>query len=352
MKFIHIADVHLGANPDLEYPWGADRKREIWNTFRRVIEETKREKADLLLIAGDLFHRQPLKKELKEVNGLFRSIPDTKVVLIAGNHDFIQKNSNYRTFSWASNVTGLWGRELEMAEFPEINTCVYGLSYWSREIREPLYEGIYSGKPAGFQILLAHGGDEKHIPIRREALGRLEFDYIALGHIHKPQVLIKDRAAYAGALEPIDRNDTGPHGYIQGEYNERGECRIEFRPLAARSYWDLEVSVPENSTWFELEDSIKKQIEARGSQNIYRLTLDGIREEGAALGTEHLKTLGNIVEIRTKFREEWGYDQLAKKYEGTFLSEYIRQFQGRELNETDKKALYYGVKALMETRRE
>ncbi|HIY19450.1 MAG TPA: DNA repair exonuclease, partial [Candidatus Blautia avistercoris] len=161
MKFIHIADVHLGANPDLEYPWGADRKREIWNTFRRVIEETKREKADLLLIAGDLFHRQPLKKELKEVNGLFRSIPDTKVVLIAGNHDFIQKNSNYRTFSWASNVTGLWGRELEMAEFPEINTCVYGLSYWSREIREPLYEGIYSGKPAGFQILLAHGGDEK-----------------------------------------------------------------------------------------------------------------------------------------------------------------------------------------------
>ena len=49
--------------------------------------------ADCLLISGDLFHRQPLMRDLKEVNYLFTTIPNVKVILIAGNHDRIRENS-------------------------------------------------------------------------------------------------------------------------------------------------------------------------------------------------------------------------------------------------------------------
>lgn len=66
-------------------------------------------------------------------------------------------------------------------------------------------------------ILLAHGGDEKHIPFRKNELLKLGYDYIALGHIHLPAELAKDRMYYAGSLEPTDKNDTGKHGYIKGE---------------------------------------------------------------------------------------------------------------------------------------
>lgn len=55
MKFIHIADVHLGAVPDVGYPWSEERKTEIWDSFRNIIRIAKAEQADLLLIAGDLF---------------------------------------------------------------------------------------------------------------------------------------------------------------------------------------------------------------------------------------------------------------------------------------------------------
>ena len=88
MRFFHIADVHLGAEPDKGFPWSQDRSREIWDSFRRVIEQAGRDQADLFLIAGDLFHRQPLARELKEVNAMFSTIPDTRILLIAGNHDY------------------------------------------------------------------------------------------------------------------------------------------------------------------------------------------------------------------------------------------------------------------------
>lgn len=71
IRFIHLADVHLGAVPDRGCPWSHEREEEIWETFRRVIASVRRDPVDLLFIAGDLFHRQPLLKELKEVNYLF-----------------------------------------------------------------------------------------------------------------------------------------------------------------------------------------------------------------------------------------------------------------------------------------
>ena len=90
MKFMHFSDVHLGAVPDEGKHWSARRARSIWETFAEVVAEAGRLQVDFLLISGDLFHKQPLKRELKEVNYLFSQIPDVKVLLMAGNHDHMQ----------------------------------------------------------------------------------------------------------------------------------------------------------------------------------------------------------------------------------------------------------------------
>ena len=134
MRFIHTGDVHLGAEPDSGRPWSRKRGDEIWNTFRTIIEDAREKKADLLLIAGDLFHDQPGREQLREVNYLFETIPRTRVVLMAGNHDFIQPGSAYLSFPWAANVTGLFAQTCECVRFPEIGTAVYGFSYYSRKI--------------------------------------------------------------------------------------------------------------------------------------------------------------------------------------------------------------------------
>ena len=65
MRFIHTGDIHLGATPEKGHPWAEGRGDEIWNTFERLILEIKNNPVDLLMIAGDLFHIQPLLRELK-----------------------------------------------------------------------------------------------------------------------------------------------------------------------------------------------------------------------------------------------------------------------------------------------
>ena len=199
VKFIHIADVHLGAQPEAAV-YSQSRGRELWESFEKILGVCEDERTDLLLIAGDLFHRQPLVRELKEVNYLFSELTATKVVLIAGNHDHLQKDSNYRSFEWNDNVYPLFGKKLEYVDFPELETAVYGLSYYEREICQPLYDDVAAAGIEKNEILLAHGGDDRHIPFDKKKLSRSGFSYIALGHIHKPQALQKDKMIYAGAL--------------------------------------------------------------------------------------------------------------------------------------------------------
>lgn len=68
MNFIQIADVHLGAAPEAGRRNDGQREKEIWDSFYKVIDICEEKQIDLLLIAGDLFHRQPLSRELKEIN--------------------------------------------------------------------------------------------------------------------------------------------------------------------------------------------------------------------------------------------------------------------------------------------
>ena len=68
MRFFHLADIHLGATPDSGFSWAQDRGREIYESFYSVLEKASQESVDFVFISGDLFHRQPLKRELKEIN--------------------------------------------------------------------------------------------------------------------------------------------------------------------------------------------------------------------------------------------------------------------------------------------
>ena len=68
MKFIHIADVHWGMNPDSDRPWSRERAQAIRDSFAEVVRQARLRDADCLFISGDLFHRQPLLRDLKFFN--------------------------------------------------------------------------------------------------------------------------------------------------------------------------------------------------------------------------------------------------------------------------------------------
>lgn len=346
MKFFHIADTHLGAAPDEGFAWSEERKSEIWESFRSVAAKADREGVDLLLIAGDLFHRQPLMRELKEVNYLFSTLKKTKVVFIIGNHDYLKVDSYYLDFPWSENVTCLKGKECESVVFEDLDTEVYGLSYHSREIREAKYDDLQAEKKAGFSILLAHGGDEKHIPIDRNKLLMSNFDYIALGHIHKPEMIAENRMAYAGALEPIDQNDIGPHGYIEGEYKD-GVLTTKFVPWAVREYIPLFLDAKECPTNLALQELVRMRMAAKGMQNIYKIQIDGYRDPDIVYHADACKKLGNIVNITDNSVPDFDFEGLKREHAGDLAGRYIETFYREDMTEIERRALYYGVQALL-----
>lgn len=62
-------------------------------------------------------------------------------------------------------MTFFKSRELTCVKDPRLDVYVYGLSYYDREIKEGLYDKAVPIQEEGIHILLAHGGDEKHIPL-------------------------------------------------------------------------------------------------------------------------------------------------------------------------------------------
>lgn len=347
LSILHASDLHLGVRPDPAMPWCEVRSQEITDSFRRFVRQVSQKKPDLLLLTGDLFHMPPSLTQLREMAALLETIPDTKVVLCAGNHDYISRNSGWLQISWPSNVTALTGRKLIRAVFPELDAAVYGLSYYSRQTAADLYA---DAKPFGqerYHILLAHGGDAQHSPFRADALAEAGFDYIACGHIHKPGILIPGRAAYAGALEPIDRNDTGPHGYLDVHLAAGTPAEISFVPFAARSYRDLKIDAGQYGTAEEIRIQTEKEIRTLGTENFYRIILCGKRKPGnRRLSQEFFSGIGNITEVRDETADERDFEALEKSYEGTVLGDYIRTLRSSS-DPAAERALEIGIDAFL-----
>lgn len=350
MRFIHIADLHLGAKPEGISEGKEVRGKELWERVEAVVNLCREQEMDLLLIAGDLFHRQPLLRELKELNSLFATLPKTKVVWIAGNHDYVKRDSYYCSFTWNENVFPLLEKDLTYVEFPELETCIYGLSYDRKEIPEPLYDKALPEGRQKIEILLAHGGDDRHIPFQTKRLFDLGYDYVALGHIHKPGILVEDAIAYAGALEPIDKNDTGAHGYIEGEVNARG-AHIQFVPFAKRMYRHLTIQVDEKTTNQILRKQMREYIVEYGEKDIYKFLLKGYRDPDIVFTSEKENSFGNIIEIVDQTQPKLDYERLAEENQGNLLGRYIRSFVGQDENALEACALLEGVQALLPQRR-
>ncbi len=352
MKFIHLGDVHLGMKPDASYPWSEQRQEEIWDGFRNIIEICNIDKIDLLLIAGDFFHKQPLVRELKEVDYIFSKLEKTRVVIIAGNHDYISPRSNYINFNWNPNVHMFINEYMDSVYFEDINTEIYGFSYHQREIKTPVLHDVKIQYRDRINILIAHGGTPTNLPFDLRILEGKGFDYIALGHIHKPQRLRK-RIAYAGSIEPTDKNDIGERGYVIGEIikddiNDESDIFFDFISHSRRQYININIEVDDSITNGELVDLTKKTLSNHSKDNIFIITLSGYKCPEIKFKLENLTGLANVIEIRDNTIANYDFEQLYRQNEDNIIGSFISNIQEQDKNESIRtKALYHGIEALL-----
>lgn len=354
MKFIHTADVHWGMSPDSDKPWTRERTQAIKDTFSQIVTKAREREVDFLFIAGDLFHRQPLQKDLKEINYLFTTIPSVHVVIIAGNHDRIRGNSSLHSFTWCPNVTFFMEDQLGSVYFEDCNVEVHGFSYTTPEIRENRVDHLSVPLDGRIHILMIHGGDANHLPFDKNALAASDFSYVALGHIHKPEILAAGKMAYPGSPEPLDKTETGVHGILAGEINSssRKVTSLEFVPLCRSQYIPLAVNITAATTNTELEMKIAQEIQRRGHHHIYRFRIRGMRDPEMEFDLENLLSKFRIVEIMDESEPQYDFSALFAEHSSDMIGFYIRALQKPSMSPVEKKALYYGINALLRTKDE
>jgi len=228
---------------------------------------------------------------------------------------------------------------------------VYGHSYFQREIREPIYDDLVPDREDGIHILMAHGGDSQHAPMNYKKLGNSGFHYIALGHIHRPGIYEGYPMAYAGALEPLDVNDIGIHGYMEGEI-----CRgidgtyktgVRFVPAAKRSYIHLEQDISGIESQYELEARIRESMAASGVENLFKIILKGTRQGYFVPDLSRIGNLEHAAAVEDISYAPFDYEQLKDGRRGQLVGEFLWGFEGEELSEVHSRARELGLEALL-----
>lgn len=349
MKFIHMADVHLGVQPDKGKPWSKDRAQEIKDTFVKVIESAEEQKIDLLLIAGNLFHMPPSEGMIRDVDYILSKLTKTKTIIIAGNRDYIKPDSAMANYQFSSKTICLSADKISNVYMKDLNTCVTGFSYNSRENEDDIINHIKPAKQGAVNILLAHGGDAKHLPFNKKILRETNFDYIALGHIHKPEVIKENTVIMSGSLEPIDYTDTGARGYIYGEVID-GVVTTQFIPVAKRSYMNLLLNIKPNHTPPKILDLVERQIQNLGTQNIYRILVKGHNHNHDVFDFSSLVDKYNIYEVISDVAPEYDLSKIYEENQNNLVGKLIGQLSDDYYaDEVTKKALHYGLGVLLKT---
>jgi DNA repair protein SbcD/Mre11 len=209
VKFLHLADLHLGC----EQYGLKERARDMAAAFRAAAACAVRERVQFVLVAGDFFHSRSvdpltLLQAIKVLEMLRdASIP---VVAIAGNHDRGWRSEGYSWLSVLSDlgylrhldvsiqkgVLTLNGPQAAVPSYVEIGEArILGLPYLGASLPRLLEQfGAQVGAlPPMYEIALAHAGLDGELPgvaqpLRQEHLTPLRscIDYVALGHLHKP----------------------------------------------------------------------------------------------------------------------------------------------------------------------
>lgn len=250
-----------------------------------------------MLVAGDIFNskNQSLAAQLKFVTELKRlTEPGISCYFVCGNHDPL--NSWIPQLQLPPMVYRFAGKETQVLTHHKNGKAladIYGISFENEAVTANLAKKIIqcrmeNSDPAPFQLALMHGtagqpGPHKlYAPFSLEEVAGQKFDYWALGHIHKRQVLRGQDPAvvYPGNPQGRDFGETGSRGCFLVGMNKTTGPEVRFIPTQTIRFEELMVNLSGeesiNSLYDKITDAVGKlEHHDEGINLIVRLYLKG-----------------------------------------------------------------------------
>ena len=370
MKILHTSDLHIG-----KYIGTYDLKEDTEYVLNQVVDTAIRERVEVVLISGDVFDRpNPSEEAIKMYVSFLKELLDKniKVIAISGNHDSGIRLSAYKDILGKGYfVEGEFNspmRKVSLSdEYGPVN--FYMLPFFTPFIVKSnlkLEKGLENYDLAMDEIIkrenidtsqrniiLAHqfvagfkfggseedfsysNGDEKNVAgVGIISLDKFQnFDYVALGHIHKPQKISRETIRYSGSLLKYKTSEIdGPDkSVVIIDLKEKGNIEVKLDPIKPLHPFvkiegllsELTNTNPnENDYVYLIVDDDKTPIEAKNKL------------------TPYYKRIVDIEFPNDTLQQKMNLDtSLADKRPIDFICEYYREKTNKDLDEENKKLL-------------
>lgn len=243
MKFIHAADIHLDSplrglaryeGAPVEQMQSATRR-----AFINLIDLACEEAVDFMILAGDLYDM-----DWKDYNtGLFFNQQMNRlnqagiaVYLLRGNHD--AENLMTKQLRLPDNVHVFSAQQPETFVIEALGVALHGQSFAGRAVTEDLSEAYPPAMAGLFNIGVLHTslngreGHQTYAPCTLSSLLMHGYDYWALGHVHKREVLNEQPyVVFAGNLQGRHARETGAKSCtlveVQGKEISLRACEVD-----------------------------------------------------------------------------------------------------------------------------
>ena len=370
MKILHTSDLHIG-----KYIGTYDLKEDTEYVLNQVVDTAIRERVEVVLISGDVFDRpNPSEEAIKIYVSFLKALLDKniKIIAISGNHDSGIRLSAYKDILGKGYfVEGEFNSPMRKVslndEYGPVN--FYMLPFFTPFIVKSnlkLEKGLENYDLAMDEIIkrenidtsqrniiLAHqfvagfkfggseedfsysNGDEKNVAgVGIISLDKFQnFDYVALGHIHKPQKISRETIRYSGSLLKYKTSEIdGPDkSVVIIDLKEKGNIEVKLDPIKPLHPFvkiegllsELTNTNPnENDYVYLIVDDDKTPIEAKNKL------------------TPYYKRIVDIEFPNDTLQQKMNLDtSLADKRPIDFICEYYREKTNKDLDEENKKLL-------------
>jgi DNA repair protein SbcD/Mre11 len=280
ITFIHAADLHLDSPmlglrhlPDTIFT----RLREsTFRALKKVTNAAIEQDVDFVILAGDLFDGEDrslraqsrLRTEMCRLEE--KGIP---VYVIHGNHDHL--SGSWIQLELPSNVH-IFTSEVEIKTVKTKSGAIvhlYGFSYPKRHVLERKIDDYVKLEGADFHIGILHGnegGRSEHgnyAPFTVNDLLEKQFDYWALGHIHKRVVLSEDPPViYPGNIQGRNKKEIGVKGCLHVTLSNNSS--FEFIETADVVWEEAVLDVAMARSFYEILQACQTTIKTYRKKNI------------------------------------------------------------------------------------
>jgi DNA repair exonuclease SbcCD nuclease subunit len=218
------------------------------------------------------------------------------VFMVAGNHDAASQITKHLRLP--DNVTLFSTKSPEQVVVHELNVAIVGQGFATRAVTADLSQGYPQGDPQLFTIGLLHTGmdgkpgHEPYAPCSLDGLRSKGYQYWALGHIHKREVVCEDPwIVYPGNIQGRHIREAGPKGCTLVTVEGGEVVEVEHRDLDVMRWSLCTLDASASDTPDEIYEQVREGLQAaldaaEGRPIAVRLMLQGATSAHSRLHAE------------------------------------------------------------------